>query len=1421
LAQLYQPTAEVELVGPLWSGDVWEPIRNGTIPCRTFRVSDEAQFYTQALHLARARRYDVVHLSKPRAPNLIFGMLYQRLWGSRVLIDVDDEELAFVDAREPLSLSEFLARHGGLPIDQALHGTDWTRLAVGMVSAFDGITTANNALQSRYGGTVIPHARDEGLFKRTPGLQRSARSKFGIPENVKVVLFVGTPRQHKGVLEVAQAVAKLGRKDIVFVIVGEFPDKALQAELRALPGNPCIFLGNQPFVNLHEVTSIGDLCVLYRSGRKDISDLQTPAKLTDALAMGVPVLATATPALEDIVEYGAIMPIEHERLGVQIEEVLENNALRKRLQEAGRRYFEAELSLKVNRARLKKIIDEFSGEASQQASSQSSLRHLLDLVYPEVLKLISKERFEQQQNVAYAIDQPTQERFLSKGNAGLQEGRYGDALRSYLGALQSTPEMAGIVLGNINLIRRRRRIAQMMKRENGQILLCSTKAAISGAQLLALKDQSGIQNVVVKVLRCVQAEQNEGMRLAPQECEQIELQMPEEQPPVMKMLPFALANPADIFHVFEANTQSILLAWVYLLLWQSDVRINLPSRLRKPSSQAVGFFEYLREYAGAPIRALLASSIAESSLKWLQDCYVQQDTNRAHVPQDLSVEWVGGLQQLRDSMLAGNDETFVTALFEMALGRIPRSHEKRHYTDLLKTGRVDRDRVTTIVCTGMEAENRSANHVARVDEPLPVPDDAPGATQALQDYLYNEFGLPKRTLLVAGMRHFRLPMNPSADRNAFADEDMQRLAQTVVECAASVPVTDAPLVSIIIPAYNQLRFTLACVYSILAGHTRCSFEIIIADDCSTDQTAEIFSVGIPNVRHVRPPANLGFLRNCNYAARQARGQYVVLLNNDTYILPGWLDHLIDPLDADQGIGVVGSKLVFADGRLQEAGGLVFADGSGWNYGRFDDPRKPDYCYLRDSDYVSGAVIAIRTAFWRELGGFDECYEMAYYEDTDLAFRVRAAGKRVVVQPLSQLIHFEGISSGTDISKGVKRYQVVNGETFFKRWAITLQTHGTADPENLPIHRNSRGTILVVDSRTPMPDRDSGSMDTYQYLRILKSFGYHVIFVPQNLVTVEKYSAMLQTIGVQVLYAPYWMSMQQVLENFGARLKYVLLYRAPVAEELLPLVRKHAPQAKVIFDTVDLHYLRMEREAELEGSELKRDAAVQMREMELGLIRNVDATIVLSRYEMEILTTLVPGAALFEIPIVREVPVINSVPFQERHDIVFVGGFEHPPNVDAVRWFIGEVLPLLQRAGFPGKLIVVGSAMPGHVRELARNGVEMRGYVEDLDALFSEVRLSVAPLRYGAGLKGKVISSLSLGVPVVATGAAVEGGGFTDGENVTVANTADEMAAAISHLYHDEVEGQKIAAAGRQMFVDRFSVAAVSGQIEKLLTTIST
>jgi O-antigen biosynthesis protein len=247
----------------------------------------------------------------------------------------------------------------------------------------------------------------------------------------------------------------------------------------------------------------------------------------------------------------------------------------------------------------------------------------------------------------------------------------------------------------------------------------------------------------------------------------------------------------------------------------------------------------------------------------------------------------------------------------------------------------------------------------------------------------------------------------------------------------------APLVSIIVPVHNQLEFTLRCLMAMAAWPSRASAEVIVCDDGSDDDTPAVVGA-LGGIRYLRNEQNLGFLRTCNRAAGEARGSYLVFLNNDTQVQEGWLDAMLALFEADARTGLVGARLVFPDGLLQEAGGIVWRDGSGHHVGRYDDPLKPEYNQVREVDYCSGACLMIETALFRQLGGFDERYAPAYYEDTDLAFRVRQAGRKVLYQPQAVVVHHEGASHGTDIRRGVKAHQVVNQERFRERWRKVLE-----------------------------------------------------------------------------------------------------------------------------------------------------------------------------------------------------------------------------------------------------------------------------------------------------------------------------------------------------------------------------------------------
>jgi GT2 family glycosyltransferase/glycosyltransferase involved in cell wall biosynthesis len=631
----------------------------------------------------------------------------------------------------------------------------------------------------------------------------------------------------------------------------------------------------------------------------------------------------------------------------------------------------------------------------------------------------------------------------------------------------------------------------------------------------------------------------------------------------------------------------------------------------------------------------------------------------------------------------------------------------------------------------------------------------------------------------------------------------------------AVPTHATPRVSIVMPVYNKIAYTSACLRSIAEHAGRVPFEVIVVDDCSTDRTAERLA-DVDGIRAIRNAENLGFVGSCNAGAAAARGELVLFLNNDTRVTAGWLEALVRCLDEAPDAGLVGAKLVYPDGRLQEAGGIVFSDASGWNYGRFEDPDDPRFAFRREADYCSGAAILLRTELFRRLGGFDARYAPAYYEDTDLAFAVRAAGLKVWYEPASTVVHFEGITSGTDTSTGIKRFQTINHAKFAEKWKLAL-THQPAPGTPIWKAASHRATqrVLIVDATTPMPDQDSGSLRMVNLMRVLGDLGCRTSFLPDNRLWVERYTPALQELGVEALYAPWAHDPVKLFRERGAEFDAIVLSRHYVAASYVGLARLYAPRAKLIFDTVDLHYLREQRGFELEHKpELARRAAAT-KAQELKLIRESDVTLVVSEVEQRLLATDAPGARVDVLSNVHEVYGCRR-PFTEREGLVFVGGFQHPPNADAVTWFVRDVFPLV-RARLPDcKFHVIGSKVPASITALADDHVIVHGYVEDIAPYMDGCRVSVAPLRYGAGVKGKVNMAMSYGLPVVATGVAVEGMHVAAGDDVLVAEDARAFAESVIRLYGDEVLWNRLSEHGLDNVRRHFSFEAARAGIQRVL-----
>jgi GT2 family glycosyltransferase/glycosyltransferase involved in cell wall biosynthesis len=650
---------------------------------------------------------------------------------------------------------------------------------------------------------------------------------------------------------------------------------------------------------------------------------------------------------------------------------------------------------------------------------------------------------------------------------------------------------------------------------------------------------------------------------------------------------------------------------------------------------------------------------------------------------------------------------------------------------------------------------------------------------------------------------------------------LQQQADVLAEMLANCGTiqTDNPRVSVIIPVYNQLTHTIAAVQSILVSHSTVPFEIIIVDDCSTDNTV-VFFAQFPRIRIYSQVTNQGFIDACNQGATLARSEFLLFLNNDVYVLPQWLDTLVATFDTCPNAGLVGSQLLFPDGLLQEAGGIIWASGEAWNYGRGDYPMRPEYNYMRSVDYCSGASILIRATLFHTLGMFATAFKPAYYEDADLAMAVREAGYDVVYQPASKVVHFEGVSSGRDIRTGVKAHQTRNQLLFADKWKSRLKNRRSyGDNPHLEALHWSGERVVFADLTYPTPDQDAGSVVADNWMRMLRVMGYHVTFIPvDTFVGIPKYTKRLEALGVYCPRHPYETDVRSFFAatvhayTFGV---FHLYDRARRVYDILDALHIHMPR---IFIPSDLHYLRGMRHASITGSIPEMVQSLKTKYDEYLVMSESTLTIMHSHHERDEIHATLPQLDVEVVPIMYDVPGRNSA-FQDRADIMFIGGFRHPPNVDGIVFFCTDVWPIVQQQ-LPGiKLSIVGPNVTPAVTALASPTVDVLGFVQDLDPLFASIRLTIAPLRYGAGVKGKVTMSLCNGIPVVGTSVAFEGMSLTNGREVLEADTAQGLADHIVTVYRDEQLWYRLSEAAVAHAKAEYSIEANKPLFERIVANV--
>ena len=598
----------------------------------------------------------------------------------------------------------------------------------------------------------------------------------------------------------------------------------------------------------------------------------------------------------------------------------------------------------------------------------------------------------------------------------------------------------------------------------------------------------------------------------------------------------------------------------------------------------------------------------------------------------------------------------------------------------------------------------------------------------------------------------------------------------------SFPKSDEPVVSIITLTFNKVEFTYQYLESIIA-HTDIPYELILVDNCSHDETTSLLD-RLENVTTIKNEGNLGFIKGCNQGASKARGKYLLFLNNDINVTPGWLSKLVKTIENYPKCGAVGCKLIWPNGKLQEAGSIIWSDGSALGYGREGDPMHPEYSYLREVDYCSGACLLVRKDLFQQLGGFDERYSPAYYEDSDLCLGIWGLGYKVVFQPDVVVFHHEFTSSSFNKATAL---MATNQSKFVAKRKDTLKDKFDPSQNNVLFARDLRqgNRILVIDDRVPTPYQGSGYPRAYHLLKFLGDLAYKVTFFPlDNATPWQPFTQELQQLGIEVFYGDN-LDFIRFAQDRAGYYDLILVSRPHNMEKIFDIIKRFFSNAVLLYDAEALFSVREILKAKVKGIKLMEKDAKRMINGEMDLMNKADLIITVSEHEKKMIAEKgnLNNIAVWGHPIDVKSPKNG---FQERKDILFVGGFlaSESPNEDAVLYFAKEVFPKLRKA-ISCRFFITGLNPPDSIKKLSSSSVIVTGYVEDLREYYEKCRIFVVPHRYSAGIPWKLQEAMSYGIPSVVSELTASQLDLTDGNEVLVAKSSDEFVQKIIKLYQDE------------------------------------
>ena len=601
-----------------------------------------------------------------------------------------------------------------------------------------------------------------------------------------------------------------------------------------------------------------------------------------------------------------------------------------------------------------------------------------------------------------------------------------------------------------------------------------------------------------------------------------------------------------------------------------------------------------------------------------------------------------------------------------------------------------------------------------------------------------------------------------------------------------------PRVSIVIATLGN-KWLERCIESIRANvGNGIAYEILVVANApfGPERLERLTAPAASALRVLSARVNLGFGGGSNLGARVSRGQYVVCLNDDVAVQPGWLDALVETADLHPEAGAVGSLMLFPDGTIQDAGAIVWSDGSTLAVGRGAILESSRHNFVRPVDYCSACSLLVRRDLWNAVGGFDDRYFPGYYEDVDLCFSLARLGYKTLFQPRSRAVHQESSSSTSDR----KQFLMLRHRELFKqKWRAELagrDAPAPVDPRAVARATDRGGRprarrLLLIDDRPPQRGSGSGFSVMFDAIDEVAADGYAISVAASERLDGDLHR--LADMGVHVSRE----TPEQVLRDRIQLFDVVMISRPHNFARYASVARHWQPQARLIYLAESLFYRRIRRELDLVTDEIARgrrwSEMLALRDVERAIPREADRIVCVSSEEAAILQSI--GGCPVDVirPVARGV-VPTATSFSERSDLLFTPAWlagDTSPNVDALRWFAADVLPLLLETEPDLRLRVTGADPPPAARAVSHPAVEFVGFVPNLGDAYAAARVVVVPMRFGAGVKIKYLETLQHAVPVVATSVGAEGLAIADSRGVIVANDPHTFAGQVLRLYRDE------------------------------------